>query len=142
MIVPVIIPPVNQTTKDSVATSGRALHAVRAVLHKEIVMGVTHRAVGVLKDPPVVNWKETSGPITRDRNTVGMPPRATNPVWTGTVPSVPPISLERQNIESPRRTIIPQEVSNAKPLDDSVHIIPYKHRYPPPSWSKLIGRKL
>ena len=36
-----VIPPVKQTTADGVATSGRVLHAVRAVLHKEIVTVAT-----------------------------------------------------------------------------------------------------
>ena len=58
-----------------VATSGRYLHAVCAVIHKEILKGAARKAVGVLKDPPVVNWKDTGGMIPVDRNTVGIPPQ-------------------------------------------------------------------
>ena len=62
---------------------------VRGVLHKEIVMGAKRSAVGVLKDPPVINWKYTSGTTPVDRNTVGIPPRTTNQVRNGTGPSAP-----------------------------------------------------
>ena len=41
-----VIPLVIQTTTDGVATSGRALHAVHAVLHKEIVTGQRTAAFG------------------------------------------------------------------------------------------------
>ena len=75
---------------DGDATSGRALGAVRTVLHKEIVTGATRRAAGVLKDPLVVNWRDTGGTISVDRNTVGIPFRTTTRVWNGAGPSVPP----------------------------------------------------
>ena len=119
---------VNQTTSDGVATCRRDLHAVHAVLHREIVTGATHSTAGVIKDPPVVNWKDTSG---------------TNPqVRTGTGPSVPPISIWSQNIEGPRWSIINQEFRNAKPLDASIDGFPTKLRYPMPSWGKVIGSKV
>ena len=69
-----IIPPVNQTTSDGVETSGKALHAVRAVLDKEIVTSATCSTASVLKDPPVVNWKVTGKIIPFDKNNVGIPP--------------------------------------------------------------------
>ena len=69
-----VIPPVNQTTADGVATYIRALHAVLAVLHKEIVMGATRSTSGVLKDPPVINWKDVSGPIPVDKTLSEYPP--------------------------------------------------------------------
>ena len=59
MIIPVVIPSVNQTAADGVALSGRYFHVVYAVLHKEIVTGATCSAAGVIKDPLVVNWKDT-----------------------------------------------------------------------------------
>ena len=110
-----IIPPVNQTTAYGVATSVRNLYSVRSVLHKEILTGATRSAAGVLKYPTVVNWKDTGGTIMVDINTVGIPPINTTQVRTGTGPSVPPISTGIQNIEGPRRSIIPQEVRNAEP---------------------------
>ena len=55
-----VIPPVNQTTAYGVATNGWSLHAVHAVIHKKIVTGATRSAAGVLKDPLVVNWKDSS----------------------------------------------------------------------------------
>ena len=65
--IPVIIqgvtPSANQTPADGVATSERALHEVRAVLHKEIVTGTMCSSGIVLKDPPVVNWKYIGGTI-------------------------------------------------------------------------------
>ena len=131
------MPPVNQTISDGVATSRRYLYAVRAVLHKEIVTGITCRAVGVLKYPSVVNWKDASGTIPQDRNTVGMTPISTTPVWTGTRPFSPPISRGSQKIEGPRRPIINQYVRNVDTLGASINIIPAKHRYPTPSWSNI-----
>ena len=119
-----VIPIVKETTAYGVATSGRALHAVHAVLLKEIVTGATRSAAGVLKDPPVVNGKDTGGTISVDRNTFGIPPRTTTQVMTGTGPSVPPISIGIQKIDGTRQSIIPQEVRNAEPLDNSINIIP------------------
>ena len=63
MIIPVVIPPVNQTTADGVALSGRYFHVVYAVLHKDIFTGAMRSVAGVLKDPLVVNWKDTGGTI-------------------------------------------------------------------------------
>ena len=76
-----------------------------------------------------------------DKNTVGIPPRTTTQVWTGTVTSFPPISIGSQNIEGPRRSIIPQEVRNIEPLDASINIFPAKHRNPTTIWSKVISSK-
>ena len=140
-IIPAIIPLVNQTTADTFAISGSSLHAVHAVLYKEIITSATCSAAGVLKHPPVVNWKGASGTIPRDRNTVGITHRETNPVQTGTGPSIPPIIIEVQKIDGPRQPIIPQEVRNAEPIDASINRIPSEHRNPTLSWSKLIGRK-
>ena len=75
MIIQAVIPLVNQTTMDEVATSGWTLHAVRAVLHKDIVTGATRSAAEDLKDPPVVNWKDASRKIPVDRSTVRIPPK-------------------------------------------------------------------
>ena len=124
---------------DGFATSGRDLHAVCAVLHKEIITGATRSATGGLKDPTVVNWKDTRKPIPQDRNTVEMPPRDTTLFWTGTGPSVPPTSIGMQKIDVPRQTIIPQEVRNAEPLDTYINRIPSKHGYRTLSWSTVIG---
>ena len=65
-----VVPSVKQTTAGVLATSGRAFHEVRVVLHKETFTGETHSAVGVLKDPTMVNRKDTDGTIPVDRNTV------------------------------------------------------------------------
>ena len=123
-IVSTVILPVNQNTVDGVATSGRDFYTVRAVIHKDVIMGTTRSAAGVLKDPLVLNWKDASGPIPQDRNTVVMTPRATAPFRAGTGPSVPSISIGSQNIEVPRQPIIPWEVRNAEPLNTSINRIP------------------
>ena len=102
---------------------------------------MTRSAAGVIKDHLLVNRKDTSGKISVDRNTFGIPPRTTNQVQTGTGPYVSPISIGRQKIEGPRWSIIPQEVSNTDPLDVFINIYPTKHREPTPSWSKVIGSK-
>ena len=70
-----------------------------------------------------------------------MPPRTTTQVWTGTEPSVPPVSIWIQKIEGSRRSIIPQEVRNAKPFDASINRNPAEHRVPAQIWSKVIGSK-
>ena len=76
-----------------------------------------------------------------ERNTVRIPPRATTPVRIGTRPSVSPNSIRSQEIESPRRSIVPQEVSNSKPLYTPINGIYSQHRDPTPTWSKVIGSK-
>ena len=85
-----VILPFNQTTVDGVATSGRFFRVVCAVLHKDIGVSATLSTAGVLKYPPGVNWNYASGMIPQDINTAVIPPRATTPVRTNTVPSVPP----------------------------------------------------
>ena len=140
-IIPTVIPSVNQTTPGRVATSGKAFHAVRGVLHQEIVTGATHSAADVLKYHPMLNRKDASGPIPQDRHTVRIPPRTTTIVCTGTGPSVPQISIGSHKIDVSRRTIIPQEVRNAKPLDAYINRVPSKHRDTMPTWSKVFGRK-
>ena len=70
-----VILPVNQTTTDLVATNGRALHEACAVLHKEMVPSLTRSTAGFLKDPRVINRKNTVGTITFYRNTVAIPPQ-------------------------------------------------------------------
>ena len=70
-----------------------------------------------------------------------MPPITTTQVCTGTGSSVPPISIGSQKIEGPRRSVIPQEVRNSKPLDDSINRNPDKHSDPTPSCSKVIFSK-
>ena len=116
-----VIPPVNQTTADGVTTSRGDLHAIRTVLHNKIATGATHSTAGVLRLPQVKNWKDTSGPIPVDKNTVVIPPRSTTQVLTGTVPSASPISIGSQKIEVPRCSIIMQEARDAKPLDASIN---------------------
>ena len=47
-----------------------------------------------------------------------------------------------QYIGSPMRSIGPQELRGAQPLETFIHIIYAKHRDPAPTWSKVIGHKL
>ena len=141
VIIQDVILPVNQTSAGGVTTSVRALHAVRAVFYKDIVTVATCSAAGVLKDTPVINWKDMGETIPVDRNTVGITPRTTTQVQTGIGPSVPPSIIGSQKVEDPRQSIIPQEVRNANPLNASINRILAKHRDPTPSWSKLISSK-
>ena len=127
-IILVVIPPVKQTTADGVAESGGTFHAVRMIISKEVVTGVSCRAAFVFKDPPVINWKDAGGMIPQDRETIRIPPRATTPVQIGTGPSISPTSIRSQDIESPRRSIVPQEVRNSNPLDASINGISSEHR--------------
>ena len=137
-----VIPPVNQTTTYGVATSTEALHAVRAVLHKDIVTSATRSTTDVLKDPLGVNWKDASRPIPVDKKTVGIPPITTSQVLTGTGPSDSAIRIGRQKIEGTRWSIIMQEDRNAELIDASIHQFLDKHRDPTPGWSKIIGSKV
>ena len=105
-------------------------------------MGAIYSTAGVLKNPLVINWKDASGPIKVDRKTVRITLRTTTQVLTGTGPSTYQISIGRQNIEGPRRSIIPQEARNANTLDASINQFPAKHRDPSPGWIKIIGRKV
>ena len=140
-IIPSVIPPVNQMTADEVVETGRTLHAMRTVISKEITTGAARSAARIFKDPPVVNWKDTGGMNPRDRNTVGVPPRATTPVRIGTGPLISPTRMGSQDNGSPRRYVVTQKVRNAEPLDASINGISYKHSDPAPTWSKVIGSK-
>ena len=91
-----VISPFNQTTAYGVATSRRDFHEVCTFLNKEIATGATRRTAGVLKDPPVKNWKDRSGTIPVDKNTVEISPRTTTKVLTGTGPSASPIRSRAQ----------------------------------------------
>ena len=91
-------------------------------------------AAGVIKDTSVVNWKDTSGTIQVDKNTVRISPRATTQVQNGTGPSVYPISKGIHNIDVSVRYIITQEVRNAEPLDAFINRFFVEHRIPTPSW--------
>ena len=141
-IVQGIIPPVNHTTADGFARSRRDLHAVCAVLHKKIVTGATHSTTGVLKDPPVINWKDASGLIPVNKKVVVIPLRTNTQVLTGIGTSAPPIIIGSQMIEGPRRSIIPQEARNSEILYSSINRFPDEHRDSTPGWSKIIGGKV
>ena len=80
-------------TADGVATIGKKLYAVRAVLHKDIVTGAMRSAAGVLNDLQVVDWKDTGRMIPVDRNTVKVPPINTTQVRTGTGLSLSQITI-------------------------------------------------
>ena len=67
-IVQGVIPPFNQMNADGVMTSRGDLHTVSTVHRKEIIMGATHSTAVVIKDPLVINWKDTSGPIPVDKD--------------------------------------------------------------------------
>ena len=103
---------------------------VHTVLHKEIVTSATRRTAGVIKDSLVINWKDASGRIPVDKNTFGIPPITTTQFLTDTGPYALPISIGIQNIEGLRRSIIPQEASNAEPLNASINLFLAKHRDP------------
>ena len=101
---------------DGVLTRGGDLHAVRTVLSGEIVTSAAPSAARFFEDPPVVNCKVASRPITIDMNTAGVSPRATNQVMTGTGTSAPTIHIRSQDIGSPKGSIIPQKVRNTHPF--------------------------
>ena len=69
-IIPVVIPPINQTTVNGVVARGDILHVVRMIISKEIVTEAVRSAARYFKDPPVVNWKDTNRTITQYGNTV------------------------------------------------------------------------
>ena len=99
-------------------------------------------AARVFKYPPVVNWKDTDGTIPWDRNTAVTSPRLNTPFWIGAGAYVSPTGIRSQDIESPRGSIVLQDVRNAQPFDSSINRISTKHRDPAPTLSKGIGGKL
>ena len=102
-------------------SGGGSLHAVCTVLLKEIFTGAAPRAARVLKDPTMVNWKVTRRLIPIDMKIVGVSPRSTTQVLTGTGTSAPPINIRSQDIGSPRGSIGPQKVRNAHPFKTFIH---------------------
>ena len=63
------------------------------------------------------------------------------PVQIGTGTSIYPTSIRIQEIEGPRRSIVPQEVRDAEALHASITVIYSKRRDLAPTWSKVISRK-
>ena len=106
-IIQCVIPPVHQATVDGGLTYRGYLHVVRTVLSEEIVTGAAPSAAHVFEDPPLVNWKVASTSIPIDMNTVGLSPRSTTQVLTGTGTSAPPIHIRIQEVGSPRGSIGP-----------------------------------
>ena len=128
-IIPVFIPPINQTTADRVSASGGNWHAVNTILSKGDYQGRCAQCCAFFKDPPVVKWKGTDSMVLQTRDTaVTPPPRLTTPVWIGDGPSVSLTSISNQDIESPMCYVVTQEVRNAKPFDTSINRIYVKHR--------------
>ena len=95
---------------------------VHTVLSEEIVTGTVTSAARVFEEPPVVNCKVARRPIPIDMNTVGVSPRATTKVLTGTGTSAPPIRIRSQEIGSPRGSIGPQKFRNAHPFKTSINL--------------------
>ena len=120
----------------------RGLNAVRTVLLEYIVTGAASSAVPVFKDPLVINWKVTSRPIPIDTNTVGVSPRSTTKVMTGTGTSAPLILIRSQEIGSPRGSIVPQKVRNAHPFKISINQFSPEHGQPTPIFSKVPPTKV
>ena len=117
------------------------MHAVCTVLSEEIFTGAASSAVRVFKDPPVVNWNVTSRLIPIDMNTVGVSPRATNKILTGTGTSAPPICVRGQETGSPRGSVSPQKVRNAHPFKSSIEPFSPEHRHLTPIFSEVTGLK-
>ena len=136
-----VILPVHQVTADGVLTCGGALHVVRTVLSEEIVTVAAPRAANVFKDHTVVNWKVERRPIPINMNTIGLSPKATIQVMTGTGTSSPPICKRIQEIGSPRGSIGPQKVRNDHPFKTSINRFSPEHGHPTPIFSKVIVRK-
>ena len=76
-----------------------------------------------------------------DMNTIGVPPRATTQVLTGTGISGPPIRIRGQEVGSPRGSIGPQKARNAHLFKTSINVFSPKHGHPTPIFSKAIGCK-
>ena len=106
---------------------------------KDIVTDVARSGARVFQYHTVVNWKDTDGTIPPDGNTVGMVGRLTTPIRIGAGAFISPTRMGSQGIFIPSGSIGLQEVRNAQPLDTSIHGISSKHRYPAPTFSKVIG---
>ena len=114
---------------------------VHTVILEEIVTGALPSAAHVIKYPPLINYKVTHRLISIDMNTVGVSPRSTNQVLTGSGTSAPPIRIRSQEIGSPRGSIGTQKVRNNHPFKTSIIQFSSKHFHPTPIFSKAIGRK-
>ena len=90
----------------------------------------------------MVNWIDTDRTSPQDGKTVVIPPRLTNLVRIGDGPLVFPTRMGCQYIGSPMRSIGPQELRGAQPLETFINIIYAKHRDPAPTWSKVISHKV
>ena len=65
----------------------------------------------------------------------------TSPVCIGGSTNVLPTTTGSQDINSPGGSIVPQEDSDAQPLDNARNGIYAKNRDPAATWSKVMSRK-
>ena len=137
-----VIPMVHQVTVDGVSTCGGALLVVCTVLLEDIGTGAAPSATHVFKYPPVIKWRVEIRTFPIDMNTVGVSPRDSTKVLTGTGTSTPPISIRSQKIVSPRESIGPEKVRNAHPFKKSINQFSPEHGHLAPIFSKAIGRKI
>ena len=140
-ITPVAIPPIDQTITEDAAGSGGTLHALHTILMKEIVTDPACSSAHVFRNFADVSRHGTGGTTPRDGNNVIGSIGLASPVRIGDSNTGSPRRTGSQYIISPRGSIGPQWSRDAQPLETSINRIYSKHRYPTPTWSKVIGRK-
>ena len=108
---------------------------------KDIVTDAARSGVKILQTPREVSQTVRDGFVPRDINAAIATARLTlrRPNFISTSES--PTQTGTKYIVSPRRSIIPQEVKNAEPLDTSFNRFRDEHGHPTPIFSKVIGPK-
>ena len=141
-IIPVGIPPIDQTIEEYATGSGETLYARCKILSKDIVIDAARSAVCVLRNLADVMRHGMDRTTPQDRNTAIGSTTLASTVRIGGSTTGSPISTGNQDIISPRGSNGAQWSREAQPLDTFINGICSKHRDTVPTWSKAIGFKL
>ena len=101
-IIPVAIPPIDQTIAEDAAGSGETLHVRRTIVSKDIVTDTARSAARVFRNPAYVIRHGTDRTTQRDGNTAIGSTRLATPVWIGGSTTGSPSRNGIQYIISPR----------------------------------------
>ena len=140
-IIPVEIPPIDQTIAEDAAESGETLYARHRILSKEFVTDAVLSTACVFWTYMEISRHDTDWTTTQDGNPdIGFT-RLASLVRIGGSTTGSPSRTGSQYIIIPRGSIGPQRRRDSQPLETSINGIYSKHRYPDPTWSKVIVHK-
>ena len=140
-IIPVAIPPIDQTIAKDDIGSGNTLHVRHTIISKDIVTDTAHNEAHVFRTLVDVSQNGTDGTTPQEDNIYIGSTKLSSPVWIGGSTTSSPSRIASQYIISPMGYIGPQWIRESQPLDTSINGIYSKYRDSAPIWSKVICYK-